>query len=408
MKIALVLAKGVEGCGLTRHTIEFYNWLIKEGHEATIYAATEKMWPRHKSTDIIATNFKRKDIPQVAKELNKCDVVYYTSFPHKSVGDEFNEDFIEHCVYGLTNPIKVGNCLDHNMANLNKNHRYWEIMGQMDAMFNYSATSNFANKLREEAPNTPLIEMNLNPYDYDAWSPIWKPTTEQTRRVTYFGRFAGFKDPFRMFDIMNLLKEHDFVTEARGVERSIGALPMFLNDDRSPRQDVFEVNDKKNPVTYPQRTDKVYIYGPYNLAEGMNELSNSMFGAEFFNLPARLYGSMMEYAMSEVIAAGTIPLFDKHWGENVIHRTEGVPFIELEDFAIFVDKNNVEASIPLMLELANDHERRDAFRKNSFRLAKLHNAPEVVNTDLFQAISNVQKRQDKSGPAKTLQTNSLF
>ena len=34
MKIALVLAKGVEGCGLTRHTIEFYNWLIKEGMSA--------------------------------------------------------------------------------------------------------------------------------------------------------------------------------------------------------------------------------------------------------------------------------------------------------------------------------------------------------------------------------------
>ena len=207
---------------------------------------------------------------------------------------------------------------------------------------------------------------------------------------------------------MNLLKGNDFVTEARGVERSIGALPMFLNDDRSPRQDVFEVNEKKNPIIYPQVDDKVYIYGPYNLAEGMGELSNSMFGAEFFNLPARLYGSMIEYAMCEVIAAGTIPLFDKHWGENVIHRTEKVPFIELEDFAIFVDKNNVEASIPQILELANDHKRRDAFRKNSLRLAKLHNAPEVVNTDLFEAISNVTKRANKPGPVQELKTNSLF
>jgi len=176
MKIALVLAKGVEGCGLTRHTIEFYNWLIKEGHEATIYSATEKVWPRQKTTDIVTTYFKRADIPKIAKELNSHDVVYYTSFPHKSVGDEFNEDFIEHCVYGLTNPIKVGNCLDHNTQNLAKNHKYWEIMTQMDAMFNYSLTSNFANKLREEAPDTPLIEMNLNPYDYDAWLPTWKPT----------------------------------------------------------------------------------------------------------------------------------------------------------------------------------------------------------------------------------------
>jgi len=407
MKIALVLAKGVEGCGLTRHTIEFYNWLIKEGHDATIYAAIEKRWPRHKTTDIIATEFKRKDIPKIAKELEQHDVVYYTSYPHKSVGDEFNEDFIQHCIYGLENPIKVGNCLDHNTANLAKNYKYWEIMKAMDAMFNYSARSNFANKLREHAPDTPLIEMNLNPYDYDAWNHVVVPTEEQERRTTYFGRFAGFKDPFRMFEIMELMKDHNFVTEARGVERSMGALPMFLEEDRkTPRSDVFEVNEKKNPITYPQQTDKLYIHGPYNLAEGMAELGKSMFGAEFFNLPERLYGSMIEYAMCEVIAAGTIPLFDKHWGENVIHRTEGVPFIELEDFAIFVDKDNVEASIPQMLELANDHKRRDEFRKNSLRLAKLHNAPEVVNTDLFQAIQNVNKRSVEK--PVNLQTDSLF
>jgi hypothetical protein len=407
MKIALVLAKGVEGCGLTRHTIEFYNWLIKEGHEATIYAAIQKKWPRHKSTDIVATEFKLKDIPKIAAELEEHDVVYYTSYPHKSVGDEFNEAFIEQCIYGLKNPVKVGNCLDHNTANLAKNYKYWDVMKVMDTMFNYSARSNFANKLREEAPDTPLIEMNLNPYDYDAWNHVVVPAEKQQRRVTYFGRFAGFKDPFRMFDIMNLLKDEDFVTEARGVERSMGALPMFLEEDRkTPRSDVFEVNEKKNPVTYPQHTDKLYIYGPYNLAEGMSELGNSMFGAEFFNLPERLYGSMIEYAMSEVIAAGTIPLFDKHWGEHVIHRTEGVPFIELENFAIFVDRDDVEASIPQMLELAADHKKRDEFRKNSLRLAKLHNAPEVVNTDLFEAISNVKKRTVEA--PKEIKTNSLF
>lgn len=407
MKIALVLSKGVEGCGLSRHTIEFYNWLIQEGHDATIYAAIEKRWPRHKSTDIIATEFKLKDIPKIAKELEEHDVVYYTSYPHKSVGDEFNEAFIEQCIYGLKNPIKVGNCLDHNTANLAKNYKYWDVMKVMDTMFNYSARSNFANKLREHAPDTPLIEMNLNPYDYDAWNHTVVPVEDQQRRVTYFGRFAGFKDPFRMFTIMNLLKDQNFVTEARGVERSMGALPMFLEEDRkTSRADVFEVNEKKNPVTYPQHTDKLYIYGPYNLAEGMKELGNSMFGAEFFNLPERLYGSMIEYAMSEVIAAGTIPLFDKHWGEHVIHRTEGVPFIELEDFAIFVDRDNVEASIPLMLELAANHERRDEFRKNSLRLAKLHNAPAVVNTDLFEAISNVKKRQ-VSAPVEK-KTTSLF
>jgi len=59
-----------------------------------------------------------------------------------------------------------------------------------------------------------------------------------------------------------------------------------------------------------------------------------------------------------------------------------------------------------MLELANDHERRDAFRKNSLRLAKLHNEPDVVNTDLFAAIENVEKRNVEA--PVNLTTDSLF
>ena len=85
---------------------------------------------------------------------------------------------------------------------------------------------------------------------------------------------------------------------------------------------------------------------------------------------------------------------------------QGVPFIELEDFAIFVDKEDIAASIPQILELANNNERRDEFRKNSLRLAKLHNAPEVVNNDLFEAINNVNKRSVEK-PVE-LKTDSLF
>ena len=63
-------------------------------------------------------------------------------------------------------------------------------------------------------------------------------------------------------------------------------------------------------------------------------------------------------------------------------------------------------SIPVVEVHLSDITKREEFRKNSLRLAKLHNAPEVVNNDLFEAINNVNKRSVEK-PVE-LKTDSLF
>ena len=47
--IALVMGRGVEGCGVTRYTIEYKNWLEKQGKEVVVYALKEKSFSRGKA-----------------------------------------------------------------------------------------------------------------------------------------------------------------------------------------------------------------------------------------------------------------------------------------------------------------------------------------------------------------------
>ena len=44
--IALIMGRGVEGCGVTRYTIEYKNWLEKQGKEVVVYALKEKSFSR--------------------------------------------------------------------------------------------------------------------------------------------------------------------------------------------------------------------------------------------------------------------------------------------------------------------------------------------------------------------------
>lgn len=44
MKIAIVMGRGVEGCGVTKYCVELEDWLIKNSYDTTVYASKDKKW----------------------------------------------------------------------------------------------------------------------------------------------------------------------------------------------------------------------------------------------------------------------------------------------------------------------------------------------------------------------------
>ena len=79
MKIAIILGRGIEGCGITRLAIEYKNWLEKNNFKADIFALIEKKFSRHKSHDFQYQSFSPKD--DVSSKLNNYNKVVYLSVP---------------------------------------------------------------------------------------------------------------------------------------------------------------------------------------------------------------------------------------------------------------------------------------------------------------------------------------
>lgn len=392
MKVAIILGRGIEGCGVTRYALEEQKWYKNNSIECTIYASCDKKWGRKDAQENDIIEFTNSEIKALSQKLNlEYDLVYYQSLPSKKGhSEEYQNLFMEYLVCGVHKPIKISHQNDHKLQSLSRNFNIWEIMSHMDGSFTHSLNSPFAKKMKELNPHVPIMKMGLG-FDFDSLKQYWKPIHTQKRRVSYFGRFAGFKDPKRIIELQPLFKNVNIISELRGIERSIGSLDLFYNDlkdrENSYKNNIYEV--KQNEII-EQTCDKAYIYGPYNRLEGIEELSHSMFGADFYNLDATAYGDNMEFAMCEIISSGSIALFDSHWAENCNHKN-GTKFADIKNFAIYSDVNNYEATIDEMFELANNNELREKRRISSFEIAKEHCDNNIVYTDMHQKAINCKK-----------------
>ena len=407
MKVAIILGRGIEGCGVTRYALEEQKWYTNNGMQCDIFAGSDKKWGRKDAQENNIIEYGNNEIDNLVKKLNdEYSIVYYQSLPaKKGYSEEYKEDFYKKLVCGVTKPIKLSHQNDHKAQSISRNSMIWETMAEMDACFTHSLTSPFAKKLIENVPGAKLIKMGLG-FDFDSLRQYWKPVNMQTKRISYFGRFAGFKDPQRIIVMQPLLQKYGIIGEMKGIERSIGSLDLFYSDlnDRanSYRPNIFEV--KKDPVV--QTPERVWIYGPYNRLEGIEDLSKSMFGADFYNLSPESYGDNMEFAMCEIIATGAIAVFDKHWADNCTHRN-GTKFNELKDFAIFSDRDDLEDTAHQMHDLSINPKEMERRREVALKLAKEHCDNSVIYGQMHADALKVSKKETPP-PPKMEKTKPLF
>lgn len=394
MKIAIILGRGIEGCGVTRYALEEQKWYYNHNMECDIYASTDKKWGRKKAQDHNIIEFSNDEIQNLSKKLNdNYDIVYYQSLPSKKGhSQEFQDLFLKHLIKGIQKPIKLSHQNDHKAQSLARNANIWETMAEMDASFTHSLSSPFAKKMAKVNPDVPLLKMELG-FDINELKDFWRPISEQEKKISYFGRFARFKDPKRLIIMQPLLEKEGITAKMKGIERSIGALDLFYEDPKDRkntyRKNIYEVKKKDGPIE--ETPDKVWIYGPYNRKEGLDELSRTMFGADFYNLAPDAYGDNMEFAMCEIIAVGSIPVFDKHWADHCRHRN-GTLFSDIKDFAIYSDRNDLQDTVSQMKELAEDNEKRDKRRNKCLEWAKSHCDNEIVYSDMHNKAIKVKKK----------------
>ncbi len=379
MKIAIVLGRGIEGCGITRIAIEYKSWLEKNDFKADIFALIEKKFSRHKSHDFQYQSFSPKD--DVSSKLNSYNKVIYVSVPSIKNSNECISNFLKYWVRKVNKPQKVFIQGDHLKQSIQRNARMWDVVEHCDLAFTYSKNSYFGIEFNKRFNSDSIFpdkdySMPLHTFrvgmDFDSLKDYRKRFKNKKSRISYMGRFARFKNLDRVLDLRKHLKKK-IIVEMRGVEQSIGALDIYNHP---------QVITKENNQSC---FDKTYVYGLYARNDGLEELSSSKFGCSFYELDNKFYGSHIEYAMLELVGTGTIPIFSKHFGDNVKHIS-GKSFSSIRHSGIFMDRNNIDDVCEEIETLNNNQKSYDNYVDDCLSIYEAHSSSDRTWTDLQESM----------------------
>ena len=383
MKTIILLGRGTEGCGVTQCAIQ-----MQKVTGATILSANDKKWGRAKGLDIQQLEMSvGKEYEAMAQQINQYDLCIVYSVPSKSHPEDCQENFLK--LLDLINTRKAFINVDHKAASIARNANLAEVCKKVDVIMTHSMENDFCKFMRKNKIQTPLTKMGLG-FDYDGHrAKYWRPIEEQQHNmVRWIGRTAMWKGPSLMIDYhQDALMKEDFITVLEGLEASIQYPLVLYRDnkednpiDRRKVENYFRPEKKYGDVKFTNdlygKEDiqkGAYLYPQYMNEDCMHRLSLSAFGSDLYHLKAETYGDNIENCHAECIASGTVPLFHKHFCDNVIHPVQGKPISQCQNSGTLgVDYTNFEECCQTMVKLKNDPSMRDDWREMSFEFWKQH------------------------------------
>ena len=404
MKTIILLGRGTEGCGVTQCAIQ-----MQKVTGATILSANDKKWGRAKGLDIEQLEMSiGKDYEAMSQQINEYDLCIVYSVPSKGHPQDCQDNFLK--LLDLINIRKAFINVDHKAASIARNANLVEVCKKVDVIMTHSMENDFCKFMRKNKIQTPLTKMGLG-FDYDGHrAKYWRPIEEQQHNmVRWIGRTAMWKGPSLMIDYhQDALMKEDFITVLEGLEASIQYPLVLYRDnkednpiDRRKVENYFRPEKKYGDVKFTNdlygKEDiqkGAYLYPQYMNEDCMRRLSLSAFGSDLYHLKAETYGDNIENCHAECIASGTVPLFHKHFCDNVIHPVQGKPISQCQNSGTLgVDYTNFEECRQTMVKLKNDPSMRDDWREMSFEFWKQHSDGKTVVEDIMQKAINTKSNQ---------------
>ena len=404
MKTIILLGRGTEGCGVTQCAIQ-----MQKVTGATILSANDKKWGRAKGLDIQQLEMSvGKEYEAMAQQINQYDLCIVYSVPSKSHPEDCQENFLK--LLDLINTRKAFINVDHKAASIARNANLADVCKKVDVIMTHSMENDFCKFMRKNKIQTPLTKMGLG-FDYDGHrAKYWRPIEEQQHNmVRWIGRTAMWKGPSLMIDYhQDALMKEDFITVLEGLEASIQYPLVLYRDnkednpiDRRKVENYFRPEKKYGDVKFTNdlygKEDiqkGAYLYPQYINEDCMRRLSLSAFGSDLYHLKAETYGDNIENCHAECIASGTVPLFHKHFCDNVIHPVQGKPISQCQNSGTLgVDYTNFEECRQTMVKLKNDPSMRDDWREMSFEFWKQHSDGKTVVEDIMEKAINTKSNQ---------------
>jgi len=403
MKIGILLGRGIEGCGVTKFTLEQIDWFRFAGHDVKAFALNDKSWTRKSAHDVeFITTLKFKDaaaVDSMVRELNTCSMVIINSLPPCSLPENLLTSF-DRALANIKVPIVLVQH-DHSILSIQRNGCMNSTIKRSNVIFAHSPTNDFGtvvNKVMgvgslssffDDAPAEVHIE-NFQPgMDFDrVRAKYWKDIDVQdSRHNKWIGRTTSWKGYKEMFEFhAKYLKPNGYMTTFEGIERS----PAYLG--------FRELADFKGTVNGSNSIDgfdlsnaygdDVYVFGPYTNHDMLERMSKVAFGYQLSMLKPRFINRSIEYTHCEVACTGVVPVFRKAYGEVCMHRKFGKPLAQCENTGTIWlgEKGDMEDAFKLIRRLSSDPSMRNEYREQAFEFYKLHQDAKYTFPEMLSRI----------------------
>lgn len=392
------MGRGIEGCGVTKFTVEQTKWLAKNGYDFTVYSSKDKSWTRknaHDVSNVVQLKFaKPEETQKMIDGCNAANVVIINSLPSIGHSEECINQF-KRFLNEVQKPIVLVQH-DHSSLSIKRNAAIDESIGKASVLFGHSNRNDFACLVESSTGGGGLADfllhenevktiLNFQPgMDFDSVrAKYWKPI-EQTDPIMHkwIGRTTSWKGYVQMFKFHSeYLRQGGYITTFEGIEKS----PAYLSfRELSEFHGHIEsaIDSVKLNVNEP-----AYVFGPFINSEMLERMSKVGFGYQLSILDERFIERSIEYTHCEVICTGVVPVFRKGYGERCTHRKFGDKLINCKDNGtIWLDDNNMQPAFDLLNKLAKDPVMRNEYREQAFEFYKLHQDSQYTFDEMMKKI----------------------
>jgi hypothetical protein len=406
--VVTLLGRGVEGCGVTKFTVEMGKYLKKRGINNPVVALKDKTWSRkdsHQVEHLVQFKFAKDDQFKHAMDIiDQADVVIVNSLPSLQVKKTAKahdvkavENFMR-CIEECKAPLIMIQH-DHNRLSLRRNAGTNELINKARVLFAHSKTGDFAKQV-SEATGTDGLAALLNEtkeiktfqpaFDFDDHSQrYWKLIEEQDPKLCrWIGRTTFWKGFVPMFDFHNnYLRRGGFCTVLEGIEKS----PAFLD---FKTKSVFHNLIGQDPDQTPLKKyygDDAVVFSVFNNHAMLKRMAKTGFGFQLSLLDPKFIDRSIEYTHCEIPAVGAVPVFRKEFGDACTHRVTGNRLTaDPNSGTIWLPTNAAEmnTAFETVLRLSKDSVERDEWRHKALEYYKSHQDLDGVFDDMFKDIEN--------------------
>lgn len=393
------MGRGIEGCGVTKFTVEQTKWMAKNGYDFVVYSSRDKSWTRknaHDVSNVVQLKLaKAEETNKMIEGCNNADVVIINSLPSLGHSDAAIEQF-KRALTEITKPIVLVQH-DHSSLSIKRNAAIEEAVKRANILFGHSPTNDFAKYVSEVTgggglagffgdDNSKTI-LNFQPgMDFDYVRAKYWLDIYQTKPLyhKWIGRTTSWKGYVQMFKFHNeFLRPGGYITTFEGIEKS----PAYLGFREL--SEFHGMIDKDINTVNLEKDQPAYVFGPYINDQMLYRMSATGFGYQLSILDERFIERSIEYTHCELAAVGVVPVFRKSYGERCTHRKFGDKLINCKDTGtIWLDDNDMQPAFDLVNKLSKDCIMRNEYREMAFEFYKQHQDSQYTFAEMMKQIKD--------------------